>query len=201
MKHYRHLYRTVTMIMACSLLGAPAAMAASASPILDGAAPAGITVNTDVNNNTVVTQAQGQSVATISWQDFSVGNGKTIDFQQAENNYIAINRVTSNIPSSILGTITANGNIFILNSNGITFGNNAVVDVGSLVASTANDVSLSTLPNGNDRYTFTGQNQNEIILNNNTEITVSDGGFAILAAPSIRNSGNITANQIGRAHV
>jgi filamentous hemagglutinin family protein len=49
---------------------------------------------------------------------------------------VTVNRVTTNDPSQILGKISALGSVFLINPSGIIFGRDAVVDVGSLVAST-----------------------------------------------------------------
>ena len=54
---------------------------------------------------------------------------------------MALNRVIGNSASQILGQLNANGQIFLVNTNGILFGPNSQVNVGALAAST---LALST---------------------------------------------------------
>lgn len=194
MKQHRHLYRTMLMVMAVSSFSNQS-FAAAVNPILDPGStlPTGVTRNLQ-GNTTTITQDANTPVATINWQDFSLQNNHTITFDQATNQHITINRVTSSLPSVIGGDINANGTIFILNKNGITFSSTSAVNVGSLLATTADDITSTALANGGTRYAFTATNQRSIT--NEGDITVSEGGYAILAAPHIdTGSGNVTADR------
>jgi filamentous hemagglutinin family protein len=85
-----------------------------------------------------------------SFLEFNVKAGQRVYFAnpvQVEN---IISRVTGNNPSNILGTlgVSGNANLFLINPNGIIFGNSAQLDIrGSFVASTANRI---TFPDGNE---------------------------------------------------
>jgi filamentous hemagglutinin family protein len=85
-----------------------------------------------------------------SFLEFNVKAGQRVYFAnpvQVEN---IISRVTGNNLSNILGTlgVSGNANLFLINPNGIIFGNNALLDIrGSFVASTANRI---TFPDGNE---------------------------------------------------
>ena len=80
--------------------------------------------------------------AYLSWKDFNVGPRTTINFDQSKGGadagkWIAFNKITgSDSPSSIYGRITAQGQVYILNQNGIMFHNGSEVNVHALVAST-----------------------------------------------------------------
>ncbi len=86
-----------------------------------------------------------------SFQEFNVSAGRRAYFLSPNatiQNILA--RVTGNNPSRILGTLGTSGNsnpnLFLINPNGIIFGQNARLDVGgSFLASTASAV---TFPNG-----------------------------------------------------
>ena len=72
----------------------------------------------------------------LDWNSFNIGDGKSVEFQQPSEASIALNSILSESPSQIDGALTANGKVFFSNPNGIVFGPNARVDVGSLLATT-----------------------------------------------------------------
>jgi filamentous hemagglutinin family protein len=84
--------------------------------------------------NTTITQSS-QNLA-INWQSFGIAANEAVRFNQPNAAAIALNRVTSQNPSQILGSLSANGWVFVLNPNGILFGAGSQVNVGGLVAST-----------------------------------------------------------------
>jgi len=84
-------------------------------------------------NTLTVTNTPG---AIINWQGFSIGANEITRFNQQSASSAVLNRVISNNPSSILGTLQSNGRVFLINPNGIVFGAGSVVDVAGLVAST-----------------------------------------------------------------
>ncbi|MFZ4716562.1 MAG: filamentous hemagglutinin N-terminal domain-containing protein, partial [Chthoniobacterales bacterium] len=85
---------------------------------------------------------QSEQNAYLYWKDFNVGSRTTINFDQSKGGadagkWIAFNRITGNAsPSSVYGRIQAQGQVYILNQNGIMFHNGSEVNVHALVAST-----------------------------------------------------------------
>ena len=67
------------------------------------------------------------------WQNFDISASESVTFFQPTADAIALNRVTGNDPSQIFGKLAANGNIFLINPNGILFGAGSQVDVNGLV--------------------------------------------------------------------
>ncbi|MBL8542044.1 MAG: filamentous hemagglutinin N-terminal domain-containing protein, partial [Betaproteobacteria bacterium] len=65
----------------------------------------------------------------INWQSFGIGAGESVVFRQPDASSIALNRVLGQDPSLILGSLSANGQVFVLNPNGVLFGPGAQVDV------------------------------------------------------------------------
>jgi len=125
--------------------------------------------------------------AVINWQSFNVGKDATVNFNQPSSSAVMLNRVTGSTPSNIYGNLRANGQIFLINSNGIYFGGGAEVSVGALVASTQS-ISDQQFAVGN--YVFQ-QNQSGAILNDGS----INGGYLALIAPQITNAGLLQATQ------
>lgn len=90
-------------------------------------------------DRTKVNIEQTQQKAVLTWDTFHVGGRTDLNFQQANSNYVALNRVlgTDGRPSQILGSINAKGSVYVINQNGIIFGGASQVNVGALIASTA----------------------------------------------------------------
>jgi filamentous hemagglutinin family protein len=130
----------------------------------------------------------------IEWRDFSIGRGEQVNFDQPSRSAIALNRVTGTRVSNIEGLLTANGNVFLVNRNGVIFYKSAVVDVGGLLATTA-DIANQDFLSG--RYEFNRNVNPEGRVVNEGDISVAEGGLVALVAPSVRNAGNIHAH-LGR---
>src|SRR5580658_8540451 len=90
------------------------------------AAPSGGTVVSggaiiqQAGTTTTITQATNQAI--INWQSFSIGANELVKFIQPNQVAVALNRVTGIDPSVLLGSLQANGRIFLVNPNGIVFG-------------------------------------------------------------------------------
>ncbi len=136
-----------------------------------------------------VTQTTDRSI--INWGSFNIGTAAKMQFFQPSTSSLSIERVTGRNPAQILGTLKANGNVMILDSNGVLFGKNSVVDVNGIVASTG-DVSTAQVMSGANPIQI--QNMGRGTVENKGTITVADMGLAAFVAPAVRNSGTITAN-------
>lgn len=136
-------------------------------------------------STTTITQTTGQLA--IDWQSFGVGAGETVRFVQPGAQSVALNRVLGAEPSHILGQLSANGQVFLLNPHGVLFGANARVDVGGLVAST---LSLSNEDFAAGRIRLQGSGNAGV--SNAGRITAAEGGYVVLAAPQVQNTGDIT---------
>ena len=137
-----------------------------------------------------LTVRQSTNQAVINWQRFENTATETIRFQQPGVTSLTVNRVVGADPSAILGSLSANGRIFILNPNGVVFGPNARVDVGSLVASTLS-ISDPVPTNGTFRLRQTGRELGAVV--NQGKITAAAGGTVALVAPIVSNEGTILA--------
>ncbi|MCW2351804.1 YDG domain-containing protein [Sphingobium sp. B12D2B] len=140
-----------------------------------------------------VTINQSSGRAILDWQSFSVGTGENVRFVQPGKDAIAVNRVTGADASQILGNLSANGQLVLINRNGIAFGKSAVVDVAGLVATTADIDAEGFMATGALSFSNGARVPGAGIVNEG-RITVRDAGLAALVAPSVRNSGVIVAD-------
>lgn len=127
--------------------------------------------------------------AIINWQGFSIGANETTRFVQQSTSSAVLNRVITNNPSSILGSLQSNGRVFIVNPNGIVFGQGSTVNVGGLVATTLS-LSNADFLAGRNSFTDVPGAQN---ISNAGNITAQTGGQVYLIAPNVDNSGVINA--------
>ena len=165
--------------------------AAAANP-QGGVVRAGSATITANGNRLDVIQSSQRAV--VDWRSFSIGAGGQVNFQHPSAAGATLNRVTGPEMSAILGRLTANGTVFLVNPNGILIGPGAKIDVGGLVAATAN-ISNENFMAG--RYKFDEVvNRNAVIVNRG-EITAHAGGLVALVAPGVENSGVIRA-ELGR---
>ena len=79
---------------------------------------------------------QASDGAVLHWQSFSIDPNETVTFVQPSDSAWALNKVVGKEASNILGTLSANGQLVLLNPHGILFGQGATVDVGGIIAST-----------------------------------------------------------------
>ena len=141
------------------------------------------------SSGSVMTITQGSAKMAADWQSFSIGSGNTVNFVQPSASAVALNRVLGNDVSVIQGALNANGQVFLVNPNGVLFTPTAQVNVGTLVASTLG-ISTADFMAGN--YKFEGSSSNAIV--NQGNISAANGGALALIAAKITNTGTLTAN-------
>jgi filamentous hemagglutinin family protein len=140
------------------------------------------------NSGTTLTVQQLSNLAIINWSDFSIAAGHLTKFVQPSALSAALNRVTGANPSSILGTLQANGRVYLINPNGITVGPTGVINTQSFVASSLGLTNAAFLAGGN--LTFSGTSAAGV--SNAGQITAL-GGDVLLIARTVKNTGTLNA--------
>ncbi|MHB1183770.1 MAG: YDG domain-containing protein [Desulfobulbia bacterium] len=140
-------------------------------------------------NGTTLTVTQTSPKLAINWQGFNISQGETVNFNQPGAGAVALNRVLGQAPSQILGNLRANGQVFVLNPNGVLFGSTAQVNVNGLVASS---LSLNDADFLAGNYTFSNSGMAGSVVNQGA-LTAANGGYLALLAPEARNEGVISA--------
>jgi filamentous hemagglutinin family protein len=146
------------------------------------------TITAPAPNGTVVNQSSSSAI--VNWQSFNVGSNEYVHFVQPSSSAVILNRVVGGSASSIFGSISANGRVFLVNPQGLVFAPGAQVDVGALVASTM-DIRNEDFLAG--RYVFSGAGAPGAAIVNGGSIHSADGGFVVLAGDRVENSGLIQA--------
>src|SRR3984957_911983 len=174
---------------------------------------AGKATATQSGNTLTINQQTSQAI--LNWSSFNVGAGGKVQFMQPAASSIALNRIYQQNPSSIFGTITANGQIYLINPNGFLFGPTSVVNTSGIIASSLqiSDVNFNAgilAPQILNGYLQTQSNnlaaalsawdQNGNPLYSAQGITVlagaqisAPGGRILLAAPNVQNAGTLSA--------
>lgn len=129
--------------------------------------------------------------AVLHYSQFDIGKTEKVTFIQPSKTSCVLNKVVGPHSSKILGQLKANGKVFLVNSQGIYFGPESQVNVGSLIASTL-DISSEDFMSGNYRFRL-GPHQKSLIQNEGF-LSSTDEGSIVLMAPQIRNLGVIQAS-------
>ena len=128
-----------------------------ATPVLHGVVKGGAHVEQS-SQQTII--RQNTASTTISWSSFNVPENHSVEFVQPHSNAIAINSITSNKLSSVLGSISANGRIVFLNPNGFYFGVNSSVSANTFIASATSITESSYDHDANRLYIDSNANIN-----------------------------------------
>jgi filamentous hemagglutinin family protein len=153
---------------------------------IGGQVVSGIGSISESGNSTTIRQSSAD--LTIDWVSFNIGSQETVNFLQPSASAVAVNQIFSTNGSTILGHLDANGQVWLINPNGVLFGRGAQVDVGGLVASTLNVSDLSA--SGNTTV-FSGNGPGSIV--NQGTIDAANGGYVALLGNHSSNQGTITA--------
>lgn len=144
-------------------------------------------------NGKTMTVTQQSGKMAVDWTQFNIAKDEAVKFAQPGRDAVALNRITGGQKSVIDGALSANGNVLLVNPNGVVFSKTATVDVGSLVASTAqlNDPFIKSFAGSTANLNLTiGERNTSAILNEGT--ITAQGGLVALHAAQVENTGTIS---------
>src|SRR3954452_21136929 len=111
----RNLLLTTSALLALGLTQA------TAGP--EGASVVGGAATIQGQGGPAVIVNKSTSSAIINWNTFNIRANESVRFNQPSSSSVALNRVTGGLgPSEIMGSLTANGRIFLINRDRILFG-------------------------------------------------------------------------------
>ncbi|KAB2921910.1 MAG: filamentous hemagglutinin N-terminal domain-containing protein, partial [Dechloromonas sp.] len=207
-----------------AMLALAAGMAAAQSTPLPGTLPVPSTVVSrpfvfsgsvvggmpSVVGNTMTIMTNSRTLG-LNWDSFNIASDASVRFFQPNSAARVLNRIWSNDPSVIMGRLDANGQIYLINQNGILFGNGAQVNVGGLIASALNlspemlerllNRGLPTAAGDSLSFAWDGDNAGFaagfVTVDSGARIASSAGGRVVLLAPrTVENHGTIEGRGI-----
>ena len=182
------LRRLTASASAMALLFASTAQAAPVLPSGGAVAAGTATITQPAPGGALIVQKSQKAI--INWQNFSIGAGASVTFQQPNAAAITLNRVIGSGASTINGNLSANGQVWLLNGNGILFGQGSRIDVGGLIATTS-DLKNADFLAGN--YSFGASANPDAAVVNQGSIKAATGGAVVLSANRVANEGVIEA--------
>jgi filamentous hemagglutinin family protein len=192
----RRLRATSALTLAGLLIAAPAQAAGQYENGTGFAVTSGGgTTTTSGLNNENRTVNQTTQNAIFDWQTMNVGSSASLTFVQPNASARAVNHIHSADGTQIVGKLTSNGTIVLLDQNGVVFDGGAVINVGGIVAATgALDAANQTKFMNGEIFTISGLDANAAAaVINNATINVADSGLAALVAPFVTNTGTVKA--------
>lgn len=136
----------------------------------------------------VLTITQSSNRAIIDWHGFSIGAGETTRFNLPAASAAILNRVTGGNPSVLLGKLSSNGQVYLINPSGVVIGPHGKVNTAGFVASTLDLPDAAFMQGGS--LTFAGGSTARIV--NLGSIKTSAGDVALIAL-DVANKGSIAA--------
>ncbi|MDP8986441.1 MAG: filamentous hemagglutinin family protein [Pseudomonadota bacterium] len=159
-------------------------------------------------SGSTLTVTQTTAKAILNWADFNIASGYKVNFAQPSSTAAVLNEIWSADPSHIAGSLSANGQVYLINQNGIVFDKGAQIDVASLTASTLylsaknfEDGIVSNNDNGSNdsvnaafsQFPGSTTQSGTVTVSPGAVITTADGGRIMLLGTAVTNGGTLSA--------
>jgi len=181
------------MPLACAIGSAFASSASHAQvlPVGPSVVAGKVNVSAPTAQQLVVNQQSNRAI--VNWSSFSLGTGTRVNFVQPGSSSAILNRVTGDSPSSIAGQVSANGQVFLVNPNGMQITSTGSVQAAGLTLSSL-DIANGDFLDG--RLAFTGSGASAAVSNAGM-LRAAQGGYVALLGGQVSNEGRIEAS-LGR---
>jgi len=146
-----------------------------------------VVINGEGTSHLKINQMTDKSI--INWNSFSIHKKGKVDFQMPSSSSTSLNRVTGSTPSTIAGSLNSNGNVFLINPNGVVISQSGVVRTGSFVTSSL-DIKNEDFIDGNFKFNATPNSRG---VSNSGKIHVNSGGNTALIGKYVENNGVVKA--------
>ena len=143
--------------------------------------------NVEVSQKGNVTQIDASNGAIINYKSFDIPAGSTVDIVLPSATSKVFDRITSGVQTQINGNLISNGNVYVLNPAGISFGSGATVNTAGMyaVAGSLSDASIAAGKNQFTQLAGTVANQGDI----------HSSGNVVLSGANVVQTGNIVSDR------
>lgn len=191
---YARLYISSVLVAAISATTVSPVAAIAADGVVNGTfvEGSGTITHTDPNHTTITVHDRS---TIANFDEYNIGENQGVHYNHDLDGGYAnhLSRVTGANPTSILGSLTSDHvNVFLINPNGVFFGQTATVDVPNLVASTTG-ITNGNFMAGNYKFDVKGKPGASVV--NKGNIKIQDAGLAAFVAPNVTNEGLIVATK------
>ena len=140
-----------------------------------------------------------------SWESFDIGSNESVNINQPSTDASIAIRVRNGLGTQIDGTLTANGNVALINPAGVEFGAGSVVNVGGLLASasgnTVKALGSITANTGDIHLQSVSADAGSVFVGDAVEATslqVKDGSIVLEASErvGVTSSATLSAGEI-----
>ncbi|KQP30480.1 hypothetical protein ASF49_13270 [Methylobacterium sp. Leaf104] len=177
----------LTALRASTALVGVGLAAARAEPLPTGGQVVSGSVGIGTPQGGTLAIRQSSQTAIVDWQGFSIGQGHRVDIHQPNAGAAILNRVTGATPSTIAGQLNANGQVYLVNPNGVTITGSGQVNAADFVASS---LGITNEDFKAGRRQFRGSGASAPVTNHGA-ITIGRGGYAALIGGQVTNTGTI----------
>ncbi len=185
---FRRISLAVVVVAAFVFSSTAAAQPAPNARPAGGAVVGGNASIATTANSTTVTQTS--ELAVVNWQSFNVGSRQSVVINEPSSSALTLMRVTGPNPSQWAGRVTSNGQLVIVNQSGAVLDKGVQVNTQSFVIAVPN-VSTTNFMHGHMNFDQPGRPNAQVT--NAGQITTRQAGLMALLAPSVGNSGTVTA--------
>jgi filamentous hemagglutinin family protein len=138
------------------------------------------------------------SRALVEWDSFDISQNYGVEFKQGGSNNILINQINSGAFSEISGLLKADGNIILVNPNGVTLTGTSVIDVNSLaVAGFSGGGDLTDFLDGTIDDLDLGSGSGVITIQDGANLSGIDQGVVLVGGSVLNGADIAVANYIG----
>ena len=137
-----------------------------------------------------MTVNQTSARAIVNWGSFSIAPANGVTFSQPNSSSAILNRVTGSTTTTIAGKLQANGQVYLVNPNGIAITRTGAVQVGGGFVASTLGIADSDFNKGNLNFVGKGASAG---VSNAGSITAAPGGFVGLLGGMVANSGVVSA--------
>jgi len=147
--------------------------------------------STSSATNATMNITQTTDKASVNWNSFNIGSAARVNVLQNSANSVLLNRVVGNDPSQIFGKLSANGQVILINPNGIVFGSGGSVTASAFTASTFG-LSDADLQAGKYKYIRNGSTAGVTVESGASLNATAPGGYVALMGASVNNQGLVS---------